>query len=170
MTPSPSQVEDAERAFNALTGELDYPMLIVTTAAAGRRAGCLVGFATQCSVDPPRYLVCLSKTNRTFGVAQHSEGLIVHFPGADQIGLVELFGGETGDEVDKFARCSWREGPLGIPLLEDCPRWFAGTIEDTVALGDHVGFVLAPVAAASTGDGGSFGFRRAKRIDAGHPA
>jgi flavin reductase (DIM6/NTAB) family NADH-FMN oxidoreductase RutF len=150
-------------------GELDYSMLIVTAAGDGRRAGCLVGFATQCSVDPPRYLVCLSRNNRTFGVAEHSDGLIVHFPGAQQSKLVELFGGETGDEVDKFARCSWHDGPLGMPLLDDCPRWFAGMIEDRIPLGDHVGLVLAPCAAAS-GDGESLLFHRAKRIDPGHAA
>jgi len=161
-------MQDADHAFNELTGELDYSMLIVTAAAAGHRAGCLVGFATQCSVDPPRYLVCLSRKNRTFRVAQHSDGLIVHFPSSQQSRLVELFGGETGDEVDKFAHCSWHDGPLGVPLLEDCPRWFAGTVQDRIALGDHVGFVLAPIAAASGGYGGSFLFHRAKRVDAGH--
>jgi flavin reductase (DIM6/NTAB) family NADH-FMN oxidoreductase RutF len=161
-------MEDAERAFHELTGQLDYSMLIVTTAAGGQRAGCLVGFSTQCSVDPPRYLVCLSERNRTLRVAEHSEGLIVHFPGADQGSLVELFGGETGDDVDKFARCDWHEGPMGLPLLDDCERWFAARILDRFALGDHVGFLLAPFAAASGGDGGSFLFHRAKRVEPGH--
>jgi flavin reductase (DIM6/NTAB) family NADH-FMN oxidoreductase RutF len=162
-------MEDAGQAFNGLMGELDYSMLIVTAAAHGQRAGCLVGFATQCSVDPSRYLVCLSEKNRTLRVATHSDALIVHFPGADQVALVELFGAETGDEVDKFARCSWHEGPRGIPLLEDCQRWFAGTIVDRVPLGDHVGFVLTPFAAAR-GDGGSFLFHRVKGLDSGHTA
>jgi flavin reductase (DIM6/NTAB) family NADH-FMN oxidoreductase RutF len=163
-------MEDAERAFNDLTGELDYSMVIVTTSAGSERAGCLVGFTTQCSVDPPRYLVCLSEKNRTFRVAQSSTAMIVHFPGADKLELVELFGGETGDQIDKFARCNWHEGPMGIPLLDDCPRWFAATILDRVPLGDHVGFVLAPIAASSGGDRGSFLFHRARRLDPGHAA
>ena len=121
-------MQDAEHAFNELTGELDYSMLIVTAAAAGHRAGCLVGFATQCSVDPPRYLVCLSRKNRTFRIAQHSDGLIVHFPSPQQSRLVELFGGETGDEVDKFERCSWRPGPGGVPVLDGVKGWIAGPV------------------------------------------
>ena len=32
----------------------------------------------------------------------------------------------------------------GLPILEDCPSWFAGTIEARLNLGDHVGFLLAP--------------------------
>ena len=45
-------------SFGALTSALDYPMFIVTVAPDGGRAGCLVGFATQCSIDPVRFLVC----------------------------------------------------------------------------------------------------------------
>jgi flavin reductase (DIM6/NTAB) family NADH-FMN oxidoreductase RutF len=161
---------DTERIFNELTGEIDYSMLIVTTSAGTQRAGCLVGFGTQCSVDPPRYLVCLSEKNRTFCVAAHSEALIVHYPRADQTELVELFGGETGDDVDKFARCSWREGPMGMPVLDGCPRWFAGAIVDRIPLGDHIGFLLAPFAAEKGGEADSFPFHRARRIDAGHDA
>lgn len=36
--------------------ELDYPMLIVTTRSGGELDGCLVGFSTQCSIDPARFL------------------------------------------------------------------------------------------------------------------
>ena len=48
-------------AFERLVGQLDYPMFIVTTQVEGRRAGCLVGFASQFSIDPPRFLIGLSK-------------------------------------------------------------------------------------------------------------
>ena len=49
----------AAGAFDELMGELDYPMFIVTAAREGERAGCLVGFATQTSIHPSRFLVCL---------------------------------------------------------------------------------------------------------------
>ena len=157
------------RTFNELTGEIDYSMLIVTTAAGDERAGCLVGFATQCSIEPPRFLVCLSPENRTLRIGECSEALVVHFPGADAQELVELFGGETGDDVDKFARCRWRHGPRGLPVLDECPKWFAGTILERIPLGDHVGFLLAPFAAESRGDPATFLFHRAKRLESGHP-
>jgi flavin reductase (DIM6/NTAB) family NADH-FMN oxidoreductase RutF len=97
--------------FNDLVGDLDYPMFIVTTAADGERAGCLVGFATQCSIDPPRFLVCISEKNRTFRLAARAAALAVHFVPEDAADLVDLFGARTGDEVDKFALCEWRPGP-----------------------------------------------------------
>src|SRR3954462_8022729 len=101
----------AEETFQRLVAQLDYPMFIATVAAGGERSGCLVGFATQVSIRPGRFLVCLSEKNHTFRVAQRATHVGVHFVPAEREDLAELFGGETGDEVDKFARTSWHEGP-----------------------------------------------------------
>jgi flavin reductase (DIM6/NTAB) family NADH-FMN oxidoreductase RutF len=155
-------------SFNDLMATLDYPMFVVTAAAGDERAGCLVGFATQASIDPPRFLVGLSDKNRTHRVALDAGVLVVHFVAADATALAELFGGETGDEVDKFARVAWRPGPGGAPVLEECERWFAGRVVERIPFGDHTGFLLEPVEAHLGGDGDEFTFHRAKRIDPGH--
>ncbi len=162
-----SSVQDT---FNALMGELDYPMFVVTAARGGERAGCLVGFATQCSIDPPRFLICLSKQNRTYRVARDADLLAVHFVPSSADDLAELFGGRTGDEVDKFALCEWHPGPGGVPLLERCDHRFVGAVEQRFDGGDHVGFVLSPATAEHGPTEGQFPFHRAKRIRAGHPA
>ena len=39
-------------AFDSLMASLDGPMAVVTTAVAGERAGCLVGFHAQSAIDP----------------------------------------------------------------------------------------------------------------------
>jgi flavin reductase (DIM6/NTAB) family NADH-FMN oxidoreductase RutF len=156
--------------FNALVAELDYSMFVVTTVCDGERAGCLVGFATQASIDPPRFVVCLSDKNRTYRVARGADLLAVHFVPADAPELAELFGGRTGDEVDKFALCEWSPGPGGVPLLERCPNRFVGRIIERLDAGDHVAFLLAPVAAEKPHRGAQFPFHRAKRIEAGHEA
>lgn len=158
----------ARRAFHELVGELDYPMFIATTHADGDRAGCLLGFATQCSIDPARFLVCLSDKNYTCRVAARAEALAVHFVPESANVLAELFGGTTGDEVDKFARCEWREGPRGLPILAECDNWFAATILARHDLGDHVGFLLDPIAANSGTPLDEFTFHRARRIEPGH--
>ena len=101
----------SESTFDALVGDLDYPMFIVTVCADGEPSGCLVGFATQASIDPSRFLVCLSHVNHTCRVGRDAELLGVHFVPEEHAELAELFGGETGDEVDKFARCEWRPAP-----------------------------------------------------------
>jgi flavin reductase (DIM6/NTAB) family NADH-FMN oxidoreductase RutF len=161
---------EAEEIFNELAAEIDYSMLIVTTAGAGEQAGCLVGFATQCSVHPPRFLVCLSEKNRTLRIAEQSDALLVHLVSADDMALVELFGSATGDDIDKFTHCRWHVGPRDLPVLDACPRWFAGEVLERLPLGDHRGFVLAPFAAKHEGGGKPFSFHRAKRLEPGHPA
>ena len=154
--------------FEGLMAQLDYSMLIVTAAAAGERAGCLVGFASQVSIRPPRFLVCVSVKNHTFRVAQEARVLVVHFVPEQAEALAVLFGGETGDEVDKFSRCQWREGPDGAPVLSELEDWFAGRILERYEFGDHHGFLLEPIDGEAHRSGASLTFRRAKWIEPGH--
>jgi flavin reductase (DIM6/NTAB) family NADH-FMN oxidoreductase RutF len=145
-------------------------MFIVTAAGAGgERAGCLIGFATQCSIKPPRFLACISKENRTFDVVTKAETVVVHFLGRAQRPLAELFGGETGDEVDKFELCRWEPGPAGVPVLEGVPGWFAGRVLERHDLGDHLGLWLEPIVAEDNGGPLDLGFQDAKQIHPGHP-
>lgn len=150
---------------------LDYPMFVVTAAdpRTGERAGCLVGFATQCSISPFRFLVCLSKANHTHRVARGSRVLAVHALSPGQHDLAALFGEETGDEVDKFARCGWTEGPDGTPLLDEGPRRLVGRVVDRFDLGDHTGYLLAPVRDAGEA-APALMFSAVHDLEAGHPA
>ena len=156
------------REFQELMGQLDYGLFIATVAADGDRAGCLVGFASQVSIHPPRFLVCISVKNRTFRVAQRTEVIVIHFVPAQAEELAVLFGGETGDEVDKFSRCGWREGPGGAPILTDLENWFAGRVLETLPFGDHCGFLLEPIDGATSRSKAPLTFRRAKWIEPGH--
>ena len=160
----------AIETFNEIMDALDPPMLIVTTTVGEQRAGCLVGFAAQCSIDPPRFLVGLSVRNHTLRVARRADALAVHVLPAGAHALAELFGGETGDTTDKFARCAWRTGPAGLPILEDCGSWFAGSVLVRHELGDHVGYLLEPFAAAGDGRRDFLKYSQAKRIEPGHDA
>ena len=160
----------ADRTVHQLVGDLDYPMFIVTVATSAERAGCLVGFLTQCSIDPPRFIVCLSDKNRTFRVACAAQVMVVHLVPSQATELAELFGSRSGDKVDKFARCRWSEGPGGAPLLADCGSWFAARILDRIEGGDHWAFLLDPFEAASDSGERPFNFHRAKRLEPGHGA
>jgi flavin reductase (DIM6/NTAB) family NADH-FMN oxidoreductase RutF len=131
--------------FERLVGLLDYPMFVVTTQADNEQTGCLVGFASQTSIRPPRFLVGLSRRNHTFGVAARATHLAVHVLSDRHTELARLFGGETGDHIDKFTRCSWHPGPEGMPILDDAVGWFVGKTLKRTDFGDHVGYLLEPV-------------------------
>jgi flavin reductase (DIM6/NTAB) family NADH-FMN oxidoreductase RutF len=162
----------AGEAFDRITATLDTPMVIVTTRAGDEMDGCLVGFTTQCSIDPSHYLVCLSKQNRTYEIARRASTLVVHMlhdDGGDR-SLARLFGEETGHEVDKLAQCNWEPGPDGVPVIRSCD-WFGGPILDRVDLGDHVGFAFAVRGGRAVRTGERYlGLADVRKLDAGNPA
>jgi flavin reductase (DIM6/NTAB) family NADH-FMN oxidoreductase RutF len=132
--------------FDEFVRRIDASLVVVTTAEGDQRAGCVVGFHTQCSIAPLRYAVWLSKANLTYRVALFASHVAVHFLTTQDRTLFELFGGTSGDRTEKFALCDWAPGPGGTPLLEAAPtravleiasRWDDG--------GDHLCVVGAPV-------------------------
>ena len=82
-------------------------------------------------------------------MATAAEVLAIHWLADDDCRLAELFGGETGDEIDKFERCSWQPGPGGVPVLDGVKGWVAGPVMDRVDVGDHVAFVISAEAGAA---------------------
>jgi flavin reductase (DIM6/NTAB) family NADH-FMN oxidoreductase RutF len=157
--------------YQELADAVNTPMYVVTAASGEERAGCLVGFSVQCSIDPLRHLVCLSKANRTYEVACGAEWLVVHalHEGDDEV--ASLFGEVTDRDVDKFTCCAWHPGPGGAPVIDGCD-WFAGRIVDRVDLGDHEGFVLAVTddGSARRADDPRLGFQDVRDLEAGNPA
>lgn len=151
-------------------GSADVPLHIVTAFDGRRRDGCLVGFATQASIDPGRLLVCLSVANLTYRVAAGSQVLAVHLVPRERHDMAELFGGETGDEMDKLARTGWTPGPHGAPLLDACPVRMVGTVESRHPFGDHEGFLLAPIRDTNVPQQDALHVREAFDIEPGHPA
>ena len=161
---------DLFKTFSGLVLALDGPMFIVTATDGDERSGCLIGFGMPCSVDPQRFLACISKANHTHPFAVRASHLAVHVVPAGREDLAELFGGETGDEVDKFARCAWSPGPSDTTLLDDCPNRFVGAVRERFDVGDHTAVLLEPVW-AEHGDGDpALRFGRAREISPGHPA
>ena len=146
-TEHPDSRQSEPAGFSDLVGNLDWPMMVVTAQVGDERVGCLVGFGNQTSIHPPRFLVCLSRHNHTYRrLSGQRVPMAVHFLSPGDRPLAEIFGTETGDETDKFSRCAWHEGPDGAPILKGCDAWLVGRPLAELDLGDHVGFLLEPVA------------------------
>jgi len=162
-------VRDTE-IFQELVTDLDYPVFVVTAAADGEQSGCVVGFATQSSIEPPRFTVWISEHNHTATIAARARSLVVHVLREHDEHLVTLFGGESGDWTDKFAEVAWEPGPDGAPVLTQCD-WFGGRIvERLTGLGDHVGYVLESVAGERRHAGlAQLGFQQVRDVQPGHP-
>jgi flavin reductase (DIM6/NTAB) family NADH-FMN oxidoreductase RutF len=159
-----------DRSFDRIVDQLDAPVLLVTTADGSERSGCLIGFATQCSIDPRRFLVCVSKLNHTAGVVRGASTVVVHVPREGDRELAALFAEETGDEIDKFARCGWWPGPAGVPVLSGLD-WFAGRIVGRTDVGDHEALVLEPTGEGEAGRRGRvLSYQDVRDLEPGHPA
>jgi len=113
-------------------------------------------------------MVWLSKRNHTYLVAQHADWLGVHVPTPENRELAALFGSVTGFDEDKFARCEWRAGPGGVPLLVDCAQWFVGRVLGRHDTGDHEAVLLEPTVTGDRTGLGQLGFQRVKDLDPGN--
>ncbi|MEZ5171684.1 MAG: flavin reductase family protein [Acidimicrobiia bacterium] len=139
------------RTLDDLCGDLSYPMVAVSASSDdGERDACLVGFSTQISIQPWRYLVGLSVRNRTFQLAQRCPVVAVHFLQTGDLDLARLLGSASERDADngKSTRLEtlWSEGPEGSALIDGCENWFVGRILARHPCGDHVAHVLEPVA------------------------
>ncbi len=167
--------DDVAKGIAAFTALADSSVYIVTAVADGQRAGCLVGFASQCSLEPVRFAVWLSKANHTYRVALAATALAVHQLPRDRHDLAERFGSLCSDRTDKFSGLPLREGPEGALVLSDALTWFVGRIHDRCDGGDHVAFLLDPIAAHTPAPdspeaGSPLTLHDAGDISAGHPA
>ncbi len=159
----------SENAFGTLMLALDNPLIVVTTAEAGERAGL------------PRRLP-RSVEHRAAAVLRLAVQGESHLPGGaallppghplpehDRLPLAELFGTQTGDTVDKFAGLRVTPGAGDAPVLADCPNWLVGR---RLALldegGDHVCVITEPVAGQSSGRFDPLRLSRAGHLTPGH--
>ena len=158
------------RGFDDLVTDINGAVVIVTTAVGDDRAGCLVGFHSQCSIHPPLYAVWMSILNRTSQLVTEAGFVAVHLLDDSEHDLAELFGGSTGDNVDKFSEVQWDRGPGDVPLLRRCPNRFVLEVARLLETdGDHRCVIGAPVAAEHAGDTDPLRLADVIGIDAGHP-
>ncbi|HVX21442.1 MAG TPA: flavin reductase family protein [Acidimicrobiales bacterium] len=160
----------AATAIDGLVGRVDYPLYVVTAADGDEASGCLAGFVTQCSIQPPRLLVCISKQNHTYRVAERATSLAVHLLGQDQRDLASLFGEQSGDVADKLGQVRWAVGTTGAPVLADCAAWVEGRVLWRVSAGDHEAFLMTTDAGGSGSHPGQLTLRTAGTLRPGHPA
>jgi flavin reductase (DIM6/NTAB) family NADH-FMN oxidoreductase RutF len=122
-------------------------------------------------MEPARYAVWVSKANHTYRVGALADYFAVHFLSRRNRSLAELFGTLTGDDVDKFERCSWSPGPADVPLLDECTDRIIGQRTAWLDSGaDHVCLMLEPIDTTHTGSTDWLTFGQVRDLVAGHPA
>lgn len=169
--PRVTTAKNTESDLAPFFERVDYPYYLLTVRAHDEEmSGCLAGFVTQCSIDPPNFIACISRLNHTLGVAVRASAMGLHLLGEDQVAMAKLFGEETGDEVDKFADVDWRIGTTGAPLLTEVAVALEGTILGHFSVGDHEAFLVRGVCAVKGPGAGLLTHRTSPQLRPGHPA
>ncbi|MFC6694912.1 flavin reductase family protein [Nocardioides daphniae] len=157
--------------FDTLMESVDTPLVVVTTAAEGTLAGCVVGFHAQSSIDAEGYSFWLSKANHTYRTSLRSAHFAVHFLTTEDLDLAERFGTQTGEETDKFSGLDVELDEHGVPVIRACPNRM---LVDRVAVlddgGDHVCVTTRVRSAASSGPFTPLRLSDAAHFEPGHDA
>jgi flavin reductase (DIM6/NTAB) family NADH-FMN oxidoreductase RutF len=157
-----------DEAFDVLMQASNSAMVVVAARDADRVDACLVGFHSQCSIDPLRYAVWLSKANHTFRIASHADVLSVHWLRRGDVGLAEHVGAVSLDrDPHKMDRLRWQIGAHGGVELDGVAGLLVGRILERHDDGDHVCFVLEPLEARATA-GPVLRFADVQFLPAGH--
>jgi flavin reductase (DIM6/NTAB) family NADH-FMN oxidoreductase RutF len=155
--------------LSSIVASLDPALIVVTTAVGDERAGCLVGFHAQSSLDPERYCVWLSKANHTYRVALRATHFAVHFLTQDDMELAERFGTRSGDSGDKFDGLDVTTSAGGVPVLGSCPhRWIGERAAILDEGGDHVLISARVVESVTSGPFRPFRLSQADGLQPGH--
>jgi flavin reductase (DIM6/NTAB) family NADH-FMN oxidoreductase RutF len=158
----------SDDAFGTLMASADPALIVVTTAAEGELAGCLVGFHAQSSITPQRYCLWMSKANHTYRVGLRAAHFAVHFLAQDDLPIAEHFGTVSGEDADKFADLELDLEQHGVPLLRSLPHRLL--LERIVLLDDGSDHVCLTSLVTSAHTGGSFQplrLSQAAHLDAG---
>jgi flavin reductase (DIM6/NTAB) family NADH-FMN oxidoreductase RutF len=103
------------------------PTVLVTSAAGARRNVMAAAWSMPVEFTPPRIAVVIDKHTFTRELVIASGAFGICLPGTALADLTWAVGGESGRDVDKFARHGIvaRAGPvLGVPLIEArCAAW-----------------------------------------------
>jgi flavin reductase (DIM6/NTAB) family NADH-FMN oxidoreductase RutF len=158
-----------DAAFETLVASADPPLVVLTTVAEDERAGCLVGFHAQSSIEPERYCIWLSKANHTYRVSLRAAHFAVHFLTAEDLALAERFGTRSGEDTDKFEGIDVEPDRFGVPLLTACPNRMS--LERIAVLddgGDHVCLTTRVSSAHTSGEFVPLRVSSANHLDPGH--
>ncbi len=133
---------------------IGYGLYVVTTNDGVRDNGLIVNTVSQVTDTPCRVTVTVNKSNYSHDTIRKTGKMNVNCLSVEApFKVFEVFGFQSGREVDKFADCTPTRSENGLVVL---PRYinacFSLTVEDYVDLGTHGMFICAVTEAAVVSD------------------
>ncbi len=104
----------------------------------------VVGFACNCSFDPPMVMVGIVPSRYSYELVKQNPAYVVHFARADQKEAWDYLGSESGRDGDKLAHLGLtvQDGEVvNAPIITDFPVAVECTVVDSIMTGSHEMFV-----------------------------
>jgi len=130
--------------FRAGMRRLTGACSVIASRSGDTRAGLTATAVCSVSAEPARLLVCVNRSVRAHNVIIESGLLSVNVLAEHQEDIARRFAGMVINVVgeDRFLRAgNWREGRLGVPLLEESVVSFACQVIEEIPGGSHTVFL-----------------------------
>lgn len=113
---------------------------LITSAAAGQRAGLIATAVSSVSTSPPTLLICINRNASAHDVIDRSETYGVNLLAAGDLDLVDVFS-KTARRAERFASGDWRTLATGAPILASALASFDCQVVKRLAYETHTIFL-----------------------------
>ncbi|MDX2590909.1 MULTISPECIES: flavin reductase family protein [Streptomyces] len=124
---------------------------VITAAGARGPVGFTATSLTSVSAEPPIVSFGIGTGASSWPAVAETEHVGIHILGEHQRDLAATFARSGADRFG--APTAWREGPNGVPVLDDVLAWLVCRIVGRVPAGDHRIVLAEVVLGDSTGAG-----------------
>ncbi|WP_411147955.1 flavin reductase family protein [Streptomyces sp. A30] len=124
---------------------------VITARGDAGPAGFTATSLTSVSAEPPLLSFGIGTGASSWPAVAETDHVGVHILGEHQQDLAATFARSGADRFG--AATAWREGPEGVPVLDDVQAWLLGRIVARVPAGDHRLVLAEVVLGDSTGPG-----------------
>lgn len=125
----------ASSVFRSVLGRFCSGVTVVTAMGPTSPAGFTCQAFSSLSLDPPRVLLCVSRTSTSWPAIRSSTSFCVNVLAQQQRSLCERFARSGGD---KFEGVSWTASPDGAPRLDGAAAWIDCRVHTEHDGGDHL--------------------------------
>jgi 3-hydroxy-9,10-secoandrosta-1,3,5(10)-triene-9,17-dione monooxygenase reductase component len=137
--------------YRLVAGSFASGVTVITSGKYGAFRGMTARAFTSLSLDPPMVLVCVDRATRTLSVIQSAGVFNVNILGDHQEETSRRFATKSEAEPDGMRGYDYTLGRLGAPILKDALAHFECRLARQFDGGDHLIFVGAVEAGATSG-------------------
>ena len=143
----PDRAPLSKEIFRDAMARLASAVTIITTDGENGRHGFTASAVCSVSDDPATLLVCVNRSASTHAHLVRHGMLAINILTHDQEALSSLFGSSRIEMDTRFSAGNWRQGELGMPLLEGALVTLECRISLTQEIGTHSVFFVEPLCA-----------------------